>query len=44
VLGQVASHYDALEFARRVDLMPARGSLAERMLVRLQRARERVRR
>jgi steroid delta-isomerase-like uncharacterized protein len=44
VLCQVASHYDALEFARRVDLMPARGSLAERMLVRLQRARERVRR
>jgi steroid delta-isomerase-like uncharacterized protein len=44
VLSRVVSHYDALEFARRVDLMPARGTRPERMLVRLQRLRERVRR
>jgi hypothetical protein len=40
-LRHVVSHYDALEFARRVGLMPARGSGAERMLVRLQRLRSR---
>lgn len=38
----VISHYDALEFARRVGLMPARGSGGERMLVRLQRLRARL--
>jgi steroid delta-isomerase-like uncharacterized protein len=43
VLCRVVSHYDALEFARRVNLMPLRGSGAERMLVRLQRLRERLR-
>ena len=41
-LRRVVSHYDALELARRVGLMPARGSRAERMLVRLQRLRARV--
>lgn len=40
-LHSVVSHYDALEFARRVGLMPARGSGGERMLVRLQRLRAR---
>jgi steroid delta-isomerase-like uncharacterized protein len=38
----VVSYYDALEFARRVGLMPARGSGEERMLVRLQRLRARL--
>lgn len=40
-LRRVVSHYDALEFARRVGLMPARGSREERMFVRLQRLRMR---
>ena len=44
LLRRVVSHYDAMEFARRVNLMPVRGSRAERMLVHLQRLRERVRR
>jgi steroid delta-isomerase-like uncharacterized protein len=39
---QVVSHYDALEFARRVGLMPARGSGGERVLVRLQRLQARL--
>jgi len=39
---QVASHYDALEFARRVGLVPARGSGGERVLVRMQRLRARL--
>jgi hypothetical protein len=43
-LSRVTSHYDALEFARRIELMPARGSKAERMMVGLQRAKERFRR
>jgi hypothetical protein len=38
---EVVSHYDALEFARRAGLMPARGTGEERMLVRLQRLRAR---
>jgi SnoaL-like domain len=38
-LRRVVSHYDALEFARRVGLMPLRGSVGERTLVRLQRLR-----
>jgi ketosteroid isomerase-like protein len=41
---QVVSHYDALEFTRRVGLMPARGSGGERVLVRLQRLQARLRR
>jgi steroid delta-isomerase-like uncharacterized protein len=41
-LRRVTSYYDALEFARRVGLMPARGSGAERTLVRLQRMRSRL--
>jgi hypothetical protein len=40
---RVVSHYDALEFARRAGLMPARGSGGERVLVRLQRLRARLR-
>jgi SnoaL-like domain len=40
---RVVSHYDALEFARRAGLIPARGSGGERMLVRLQRLRVRLR-
>jgi steroid delta-isomerase-like uncharacterized protein len=40
-LRRVVSHYDGLEFARRVGLVPARASSQERMLLRLQRARER---
>jgi steroid delta-isomerase-like uncharacterized protein len=39
---RVVSHYDALEFARRVGLMPARRSGGERMLVRLQRLQARL--
>jgi hypothetical protein len=39
---QVVSHYDAMEFARRAGLMPARGSGGERVLVRLQRLRARL--
>ncbi|HXB64962.1 MAG TPA: nuclear transport factor 2 family protein [Solirubrobacteraceae bacterium] len=41
-LRKVVSHYDALEFARRAGLMPARGTGEERMLVRLQRLRARL--
>jgi hypothetical protein len=40
-LRRVVSYYDALEFARRAGLMPARGTREERMLVRLQRLRAR---
>ena len=43
-LCRVVSHYDGLEFARRVGLMPPRGTRSERALVRLQRVRERLRR
>lgn len=43
-LSQVVSHYDALEFARRIELMPARGSRGERAMVRLQRLQGRIRR
>ncbi|HXV05216.1 MAG TPA: nuclear transport factor 2 family protein [Solirubrobacterales bacterium] len=43
-LRQVVSHYDALEFARRIELMPSRGSKGERAMVRLQRLKERLRR
>jgi steroid delta-isomerase-like uncharacterized protein len=39
---RVISHYDALEFARHVGLMPARGSAPERVLVGLQRLRGRL--
>jgi steroid delta-isomerase-like uncharacterized protein len=39
---RVASYYDALEFVRRIGLMPARGSGAERTLARLQRMRSRL--
>ena len=39
---QVVSHYDALEFARRVGLVPARGSVGERVLVGMQRLRARL--
>ena len=42
-VGRVVSHYDALEFARRAGLMPARGSGGERVLVRLQRLQARLR-
>jgi steroid delta-isomerase-like uncharacterized protein len=38
----VVSHYDALEFTRRIGLMPPRGSGGERVLVRLQRLRARL--
>jgi steroid delta-isomerase-like uncharacterized protein len=41
-LSQVVSHYDALEFARRIELMPARASRGERAMVRLQRLQARV--
>lgn len=43
-LRRVISHYDALEFARRIELMPGRGSRGERTMVRLQRLKERLRR
>jgi SnoaL-like domain len=39
---KVVSHYDALEFARLVGLMPARGSGGERVLVRVQRLKARL--
>jgi steroid delta-isomerase-like uncharacterized protein len=42
VLGRVVSHYDALDFARRIGLMPARGGAGEWMLVQAQRLRERA--
>jgi ketosteroid isomerase-like protein len=42
-LRQVVSHYDALEFARRIELMPARRSGGERAMVRLQRLKQRLR-
>ena len=41
-LRHVVSHFDGLEFARRVGLMPARGSGEERLLLGLQRARARI--
>jgi steroid delta-isomerase-like uncharacterized protein len=41
-LSRVVSYYDALEFARRVGLMPARASAGEKALVSLQRVRARV--
>ena len=44
LLRRVVSHYDAMELARRIDLMPPRGGRAELALVRLQRVRERLRR
>lgn len=41
-LSRVVSYYDALEFARRIGLMPARASAGERALVGLQRLRARI--
>jgi steroid delta-isomerase-like uncharacterized protein len=41
-LSGVVSYYDALEFARRIGLMPARASAGEQALVSLQRLRARI--
>lgn len=44
LLCRYTSHYDALDVARQLGIMPAAGSRAERLMIRLQHAQARVQR